>query len=308
MNLISRPGPNGTRQQAASRTPSRHGWPSGNKGWEPPLGKSRYASSKGIREVLEAIYRRERSRLAAIIENDPLWFARRYWRREDVEIAAFLSSQFAYGRVASIRAFLERLFAVIGKNPAGYVARGDFSLLLTLYYRLHKGNDLVELFTVLKRVMGEFGGIGNMVAAFHKGDIRRTLTAIRHHLFDTGDRLLFFFPRGDNGSALKRWNLYLRWMVRRDEIDLGLWGFIKPEELVVPLDAHIYNVGRCRGWTKARSATWKAAVEITEALKRFDRKDPVKYDFLLCHVVGMQGRCSGRSSESCRRTCMIYDL
>ena len=94
----------------------------------------------------------------------------------------------------------------------------------------------------------------------------------------------YFFPRPSAGSACKRLNLFLRWMIRHDEIDLGVWTRIPPSKLVVPLDTHIIRLGRCLRLTRYQTAGWKMAADITASLRALDPDDPVRFDFSLCHV------------------------
>ncbi len=100
----------------------------------------------------------------------------------------------------------------------------------------------------------------------------------------------YFFPRPSSGSPCKRLNLFLRWMVRRDAVDLGVWSEIAASKLIVPLDTHLIRVGQCLGLTRYRSAGWRMAAEITSALRAIDPADPVRYDFSLCHL-GMMNAC-----------------
>jgi uncharacterized protein (TIGR02757 family) len=100
----------------------------------------------------------------------------------------------------------------------------------------------------------------------------------------------YFFPRPSAGSACKRLNLFLRWMVRRDAVDLGVWTRVSSSRLVVPLDTHIIRLGRCLKLTTYTSPGWKMAAQITAALRALDSVDPVRYDFAICHV-GMMGAC-----------------
>ena len=100
----------------------------------------------------------------------------------------------------------------------------------------------------------------------------------------------YFFPRPSAGSACKRLNLFLRWMVRRDALDLGVWTRVSPARLVVPLDTHVIRVGRCLRLTRYTSPGWPMARDITASLRRLDPDDPVKYDFSLCHL-GMMNAC-----------------
>ena len=106
----------------------------------------------------------------------------------------------------------------------------------------------------------------------------------------------YFFPRPSAGSACKRLNLFLRWMVRRDALDLGVWSSIPASSLVVPLDTHVIRVGRCLGLTRYTSPGWAMAREITGALRALDADDPVKYDFAICHL-GMMNACGFNRSQ-----------
>jgi uncharacterized protein (TIGR02757 family) len=100
----------------------------------------------------------------------------------------------------------------------------------------------------------------------------------------------YFFPRPSKGSACKRLNLFLRWMVRRDALDLGVWTRVSPSKLVVPLDTHVIRVGRCLQLTRYTSPGWAMARDITASLQRIDPADPIRYDFSICHL-GMMNAC-----------------
>jgi len=100
----------------------------------------------------------------------------------------------------------------------------------------------------------------------------------------------YFFPSPSKGSACKRLNLFLRWMVRRDALDLGVWTRVASSKLVVPLDTHVIRVGRCLGLTRYASPGWAMARDITASLKMIDADDPIRYDFSLCHL-GMMNAC-----------------
>src|SRR4029079_5545622 len=108
----------------------------------------------------------------------------------------------------------------------------------------------------------------------------------------------YFFPRPSAGSACKRLNLFLRWMVRKDALDLGVWTRVSPSQLIVPLDTHVIRVGRCLRLTGYTSPGWRMAKDITKSLRQLDAEDPVKYDFSLCHL-GMMNTCGfGHSKPS----------
>jgi len=257
---------------------------------------------------LEDVYNRERDSLGTLIASDPIRFVHRFKAPLDREVAGFLASQFAYGRVDGIVRFLDALFAATGPHPHAFVVQGDFSAIEPLYYRLHKGRDLVALFGVLRRIYDEHGGIGRLLATGFDNDVREALWSARERLFGTNGSLDFFFPKRTPAGPMKRWSLYLRWMVRKDAIDFGIWDFMDKRDLVVPLDTHIYAIGRCLGWTKRQTQGWNAARDITAALKAHCPEDPLKYDFLLCHRVGITGGCTGKRRPVCKEKCIVYAL
>ncbi len=114
----------------------------------------------------------------------------------------------------------------------------------------------------------------------------------------------FFFPSPASGSACKRWNLYLRWRVRKDEMDFGLWRAIPTRRLVIPTDTHVHRVARRLGLTRRKAADWKTAREITDRLARFDPEDPVRYDYALCEL-GTVGICRPSLAASLCSECAL---
>ena len=239
--------------------------------------------------------------------SDPIHVVRRFDRAEDREVVAFCAAALAFGRVASVLQSIDRLLAIMGPSPAAYVrhldplrARPHFAHLV---HRWIRGNDLLALLWVLRQMLdragsieaffaeGDSGGedVGPALDSFSSRALALDLTAAygkrtRH------PGVAYFFPRPTAGSGCKRLNLFLRWMVRRDRLDLGLWSRVSPARLVVPLDTHVIRLGRCLGLTRYTSPGWPMAREITASLRRLDPQDPVKYDFALCHL-GMANAC-----------------
>jgi len=158
---------------------------------------------------------------------------------------------------------------------------------------------------VLRQILFGFGSVGGMVGRFYEGDVRGALWASRRHLLGNADDLAFFFPKPLKSSPLKRWMLYLRWMVRKDEIDQGLWDFIDKAQLTISLDYSHIQDRRCMGWTSAKTPSWKAACEITDALRQYCPEDPLKYDLFLCHRVGIEGGCRGEKEVGCADRCIL---
>ncbi len=239
---------------------------------------------------------------------DPVHLVRRYADPADREVAGFLAAGLAFGRVASMLASIEGVLEPMGDSPAAYVhrfdPRRDGAALAALVHRWATGADLVALVWAVRQMLDRAGSIERFFLAGLQPDATDVGAALesfadRARALDVtrayGRRparpgVWFFFSRPSTGSACKRLNLYLRWMVRRDEIDMGLWSGVSPAQLVVPLDTHVIRVGRCLGLTRRRTPGWKMAVEITAALRALDPDDPVRYDFSLCHL-GMMNAC-----------------
>ena len=241
--------------------------------------------------------------------SDPVQIVRRYKARADREVVGFCAAALAFGRVGSVLHSIEALLHVMGPHPAAFV-RGfkpirDSRRIEPLVHRWIRGRDLVALLLILQRMLRESGSIEEF---FVEGDdpdapdvgpaldsfTRRALETDLHEAYGgpTPKRLgvCYFFPRPSAGSACKRLNLFLRWMVRKDAVDMGVWTRIHPSRLIVPLDTHVIRLGHCLRLTRYVSPGWKMAAEITASLRALNAADPVRYDFSLCHV-GMMNAC-----------------
>lgn len=196
----------------------------------------------------------------------------------------------------------------MAEGPRRFVERGDFGHLKGLYYRFQKDSDIILLFESLRKIYGDFGGMGAMLKTYYQGDAREALWNVRQYLFHNSDVLTFFFPKPSPTNPLKRWNLYFRWMVRKDSIDRGLWDFIDSGDLVIPLDTHLFKIGKCLGWTERNSQSYAAALEITDVLKKLSPDDPLKYDFFLCHKIGIGAGCTGKQTTQCEKACLLYEV
>ena len=240
---------------------------------------------------------------------DPIQIVRRYAAPDDREIVGFVAAALAFGRVASVMASVEQLCLVLGASPARSVRTfdpdRDGAPLRSLVHRWTRGDDFVALLWILRQLVEAHGSIEGAFApglapdAIDVGDAIEQFAA-RARAVDLrpayGRRVpaspgvYYFFTRPSTGSACKRMNLFLRWMVRRDAVDPGGWTRVKPGQLVVPLDTHTIRAGKCLRLTRRASPGWKMAVEITNALRAIDPDDPVRYDFALCHL-SMMGAC-----------------
>jgi uncharacterized protein (TIGR02757 family) len=241
---------------------------------------------------------------------DPIQIVRRYQRNDDREVVGFCAAALAFGRVASVLQSIERLLAVMGDRPADYVRRfeprRDRAAFADLVHRWIRGADLVALVWILHQMLArsgsiegfflegeaEGGGVGDTGDLLDSFSQRALALDIRIAYGGVPARpgVCYFFPRPSAGSACKRLNLFLRWMVRRDALDLGVWRRVSPARLVVPLDTHVIRVGRCLRLTRRTSPGWPMARDITASLRQLDPADPVKYDYSLCHL-GMMNAC-----------------
>jgi uncharacterized protein (TIGR02757 family) len=240
--------------------------------------------------------------------SDPVHIVRRYTAPEDREVVGFCAAALAFGRVASVLNSIETLLAAMGPHPARFVRtfdpRQQRAAIDPVVHRWIRGRDLVALLLILQRMLREAGSIERFFVAGDDPaalDIGPALDSFSARALQTDLRpaygrvpkragVCYFFPRPSAGSACKRLNLFLRWMVRRDAIDFGTWTLVSPSRLIIPLDTHVIRLGRCLGLTRYSTPNWKMAAEITAFLRTTDLKDPVRYDFSLCHV-GMMNAC-----------------
>jgi uncharacterized protein (TIGR02757 family) len=210
------------------------------------------------------------------------------------------------------------LLAVMGSQPAAFVRAFDPARhrapIDPLVHRWIRGRDLVALLLILQRMLREAGTIERFFVAgdnLAAPDIGLALEAFSMRALQTDltpaygrvpkrPGVCYFFPRPSAGSACKRLNLFLRWMVRRDAIDLGTWTLVSPSRLIIPLDTHVIRLGRCLKLTRYSSPGWRMAAEITASLRSIDPDDPVRYDFSLCHV-GMMNACGYRRAQGDRQ-------
>ena len=240
---------------------------------------------------------------------DPIQIVRRYTRRDDQEVVGFCAAALAFGRVASVLNTVETLARVMGPAPAAYV-RGfepgaPHPELRAMVHRWTRGADIVALLWILRQMIDRSGSIegfflegydptavdlGDAIDSFSRRALGLDVKAVYGRRAPKRTGVCYFFPRPSAGSGCKRMNLFLRWMVRRDEVDLGAWTRIPAAKLIVPLDTHVIRLGRCLQLTRLTSPGWRMAAEITASLRAVDPVDPVRFDFSLCHV-GMMNAC-----------------
>jgi uncharacterized protein (TIGR02757 family) len=268
--------------------------------------------ASALREPLERLYRE--FDYGARVERDAIRFPLRYPDPRDRELVALLTACLAYGRVDLFGRQLDGLLRVMGPSPAAFVAgfepRRHAPAFAAFRYRFNRPRDIVAFCVAARDVLARYG---TLEKCFLAGDrdadlpigpplerfVRTFLDADLGEVFPRGRlsrgyRHLFPLPSG--GGPCKRLHLFLRWMVRREPPDFGLWTGVSPARLLIPVDTHVENMSRAIGLTRRRSRTWRMAEEITARLALIEPADPVKYDFALCHK-RMSGECRDRRDE-----------
>ena len=290
----------------------------------PAISRARADSLRPLLLGLDATLDRA-ARLAA----DPVELPRRHRSPDDQEVAGLLAAALAYGRADLFKPILVRLLDQLGPSPAraveAFSAAPDLASLDWFRYRFNRPADLAALLAAIGHLRREHGSLGARFRALFEAAggvpaaLRPALAAFAGELREAPPVAPLLRGRGPAGlrhllpdaagpGAAKRWNLYLRWMVRGpDGIDLGAWRGVPRAALLVPLDTHVMRVSRCLGLTRRSDATWRTAEEITVALRLVDPEDPVRFDFALCHL-GMSGACPARPSREACRACPLGEV
>lgn len=235
-----------------------------------------------LKEYLD--FKVEQYNTARFIEDDPIQLPHRFTRKEDIEIIAFLVSQIAWGKRSMIIRSGERIIDLMGGEPYEFILNYHPNTL-DFVHRTFNNTDLDFFFQSLKRIYAN----GGLEAAF---DQHGEIEGIKGRIVNFRESFLSTEHEGRSekhisnplkNSASKRLNMFLRWMVRKDNngVDFGLWDSIPMSELYIPLDVHTANVSRSIGLLTRKQNDWKALEEIMIQLQQFDPKDPAKYDYAL---------------------------
>jgi len=246
-----------------------------------------------MKEKLEELYFRYNRR--EFIHPDPLEFVHLYEDPADREIVAFIASSLAYGRVNQILKSVACVLSPMVPSPSIFVAESRLdtfqNALYNVKHRFATGDHLACLLLGVKGVIEQYGSLhACFVAGMNNDDT--VLPALAHFAAEVtacaNGRVGHLVPSPDRGSACKRLNLFLRWMVRSDDVDTGDWKDISPSKLIVPLDTHMHRISLSLGLTKRKQANMSTAKEITEGFRQISPDDPAKYDFALTRL-GMKG-------------------
>lgn len=222
------------------------------------------------------------------IKDDPIQFPHGFKKTEDKEIAAFISACIAFG---SRKAFIEKLntlFKIMDNQPLSFVLNFNPDKLKGFKYRVFKDSDFIEVFNVLHKLYTNDGGLKKLFENGYNRDktIQTMLTVVVDYFYSNtknppGRGFCNMIPNPRKKGAMKKMNLFLRWMVRKGPVDLGIWDFIPQSELLIPLDLHVSRLSREMGLLTRKPDDFQAVLELTENLKKIDPKDPAKFDFAI---------------------------
>lgn len=258
--------------------------------------------------------------LSGALARDPIRFARAIENSRDREFVAIFSALLAYGRVSSISNAIQQVLTSLGPHPVERLLLANLDEVSFLFegfiYRFTRAEDLRQLCLGLIEIYRKYGTIGEALRTWDDAqnpDLYQLLCRFHQEVHQASEQRLsqantpkeivhrcrggrgyqHLWSDPQKGSAVKRLNMLMRWMVRGpDEVDLGLWSHLGTARLTIPLDAHVFRTAKALGLTHKSSPSWKAAREVSEGLKTLDHDDPIRFDFALAHL-GISGACAG---------------
>jgi len=242
---------------------------------------------KFSKKQLEKIYQKFNKK--EFIYPDPLWFLHKFKEKKDIEVVGLIASSLAYGNVKSIMNSIEKIMFILGDNPHDRLLEMNNKKILSstsdFIHRFAKSEHISALLISIRNILKKYGTIENcFLAGYNKNDINilNTLTKFCASIYEEAAPLNpgHLIAKPEKKSSCKRLNLYLRWMVRRDDVDPGWWDIPK-EKLIIPLDTHMHQLALKHNLTSRKGSSITTALEITNNFKKFCAEDPVKYDFAL---------------------------
>lgn len=223
------------------------------------------------------------------IESDPIQIPHQFSKKEDIEIAGFLTATIAWGNRKSIINNAKQMMALLDNSPYDFIINHketDLERLLPFVHRTFNGDDFIQFIKSLHHIYKNHGGLESVFSKHvEKNSLQISISKFKTTFFE-----IEHLPRTQKhvsdplkNSAAKRVNMFLRWMVRNDKtgVDFGIWNGLKPSQLSCPLDVHSGNVARKLGLLNRKQNDGKALLELDTALRKLDAEDPVKYDFAL---------------------------
>jgi uncharacterized protein (TIGR02757 family) len=238
------------------------------------------------------------------IQDDPVKFPHMFDNYQDKEVSGLIASALAYGKRENILKSTQKILEIMNFEPYNFVTnfniKNDYKIFDGFIHRYTTGKDIALLIFALNQAFKEYKDLKNMFLeefSLQDKNIKPALShfvnIIRSYVLGQEDTkgIFFLLPSPEKGSACKRLNMFLRWMVRSGPVDLHLWQEVPADKLIIPLDVHVAKLSRKLSLTDRKVDDWKTAEEITENLKQFDANDPVKYDFAIFGL-GVSGESS----------------
>lgn len=241
--------------------------------------------NENLKPFLEGLYYVYARR--GVINPDPLCFLYDYDDVRDREIAGLVASSLAYGRVAQIMKSVKSVLSCLTPEPYKFLlGNKNFKVVPeTFKHRFTTSYDMNNLLRNITEIAREYASLEKFLGECLRetdGEIFSALDEFSGRLSSGGKAGAFSLVSAPkDGSACKRLFLFLKWLVRHDEVDPGGWEILKPSELIIPTDTHMYNIGKKLGFTTRKSADLRTAIEITQGFREINPDDPTKYDFVL---------------------------
>ena len=255
---------------------------------------SKFESLKELLDEKYLLFNQE-----GFIEHDPVSIPHLFSKNEDIEISGFIAAVLAWGQRKTIINKCTELFKLMDNAPYDFILNHkdeDLKAFESFKHRTFNGTDTLYFIAALKHIYSKYDSLENaFLQGMNKKDrtVKNALSRFKEIFFELDfhpERTKKHIASPERNSACKRLNMYLRWMVRKDDkgVDFGIWKNIKPSQLICPCDVHVERVGRKLGLIKLEKPNWKMAEELTGNLRQFDPTDPVKYDFALFGL-GVEG-------------------
>jgi len=229
------------------------------------------------------------------IDNDPISIPHRFSKKQDIEIAGFFAAIFSWGNRTTIINKSKELMSLMDNDPHQFVlnhSSTDLKKLKAFKHRTFNAEDLYYFIEFFHQHYSKYDSLEKAFFPSAEHDVEKGLNYFKKSffLYEHLKRTEKHVSSPLQKSTCKRLNMFLRWMVRNDKrgVDFGIWKNIKPSQLICPIDVHVSRVARNVGLLQRKQNDWLAAVELTDALRKLDQKDPVKYDFALFGVGVME--------------------
>lgn len=240
------------------------------------------------KEFLDKIYKNYHNNKSL----DPIWEVRKLTYKDDLVVFSFIAALFSYGNIKNIITFLNNLLEKIEYQPYYFIKNQNY--VRNIIYRFQNTNDINNLLSWINFIILKNGNLDNYFYKVYRNSENNVAIMLNkiyldyNYFFETKNielshGLKFLINTPKNKSTCKRLLMFLRWCVRKDNIDLGVFDFIKPKKLMYPMDVHLLKIARYFNVIENKQPSWDVAQEFTDSMKKFDSDDPVKFDYSLCH-------------------------